>query len=177
MRLFVAAEISDELKRELARFEEELASIPSFHLVKPENIHLTLKFMGEVSEEKLSKVKDALSAIPFTGLKLQTMKLGTFPGVLWLGVKLGSDLAQLQQEVQRAVLPFAMRDPRSYKPHLTIVRFGRLSPDRQLALESLIKDGRIEVRWKVDHFTLYKSTLTSQGLVYEALARFSSENN
>jgi 2'-5' RNA ligase len=172
MRLFVALDISEELKKELALLEESLSGCHSLRFVKPENIHLTLKFLGEVRDEKLGKVKEVLSGVRFGGVKLSTTRIGTFPGVLWLGVKLGSDLAQLQQKVQRGVLQFAMRDPRPYKPHLTVARFQSLSPQERESVDSAVRERRIEVSWKADSFTLYRSKLTPQGPVYEELAVF-----
>ncbi len=166
MRLFVAVDLSPELTSELEKIEAELADTP-LRFMPPKDIHLTLKFLGEVQEAKLDKVKVALSEVAFSPFKLQTTKLGTFPRVFWLGVKLTKDLAQLQKNIQRAVRPFALNDPRPYKPHLTIARF-RSPDDRKHAV-----DRRIEIKWKVEHFTLYKSTLTPRGPVYEALARFS----
>jgi 2'-5' RNA ligase len=172
MRLFIALDLSEELKKKLALLEEGLSSCHSLRFVQPENVHLTLKFLGEVRDEKLGKVKETLSGVRFGGVKLSTTRIGTFPGVLWLGVRLGSDLAQLQQQVQRAVLPFAMRDPRPYKPHLTVARFQSLTSQEREIVDGVVREKRIEVSWKTDSFTLYRSTLTSQGPVYEELAVF-----
>lgn len=172
MRLFAALEISTELKGELERLEEELKNCRSLRFVKPDNIHLTLKFLGEVRDEKLEKVKAALSAIAFRGARLSTTRLGTFPGILWLGIRLTSELAQLQQEIERTVRPFALRDPRNYKPHLTLARFESLAPEERALIDSVVKEKRIEASWKVESFTLYRSMLTSAGPVYQALACF-----
>lgn len=172
MRLFVAVELSAELRHVLAQLEETLESCGSLRFVKPDNVHLTLKFLGEVRDEKLQQVKEALATVKMSEVKLSTTKIGLFSGVFWLGVKLNSELAQLQQAVQRAVLPFALRDPRSYKPHLTIARFLSLTLDERAIVTGVLKAKKIDVSWKVDSFTLYRSTLTPEGPVYEVLARF-----
>ncbi len=169
MRLFVAIDLPPELQERIRELEEGLGS--SFRKMDPADIHLTIKFLGEVRDEKLDKVKAALSSVRMSEVKLESTKLGSFPHVLWLGVKLNSELAQLQQEVQRAVRPFAMNDPRAFKPHLTIARFERLSGEDEALLKGLLKE-RVEERWKACSFTLYQSMLTAAGPRYEALARF-----
>jgi len=169
MRLFVAIDIPPELRERIKELEETLG--PSFRCMKPEDIHLTLKFLGEVRDEKLEKVKAALATVTMAELKLESTKIGTFPHVLWLGVKVNSELAQLQKRVAEAVRPFTTHDPRSFVAHLTIARFEELTPDDDAALKEILKE-RIEVKWKVRSFTLYKSTLTPSGPVYEPLAKF-----
>lgn len=172
MRLFVALDISDELREALERLRPQLLPLTSLRLVDPESMHLTLKFLGEVSEEKISKVIAALEQVDFSPVKLQTTKLGTFPKVLWLGLKLNSDLAQLQERVQRAVKGFAMYDSRSYKPHLTLARFQRLTPSERSRMHRLLKT-RIEQQWKAESFVLYKSEMTPLGPIYSVVQRFS----
>ncbi len=169
MRLFVAIDLSQELRERIRGVGKGLG--PSFRKTDPDDVHLTLKFLGEVREEKLDKVKVALAAVRVPALKLESTKIGSFPHILWLGVKLNSELAQLQQEVQRAVRPFALNDPRSFKPHLTIARFDSLTPEDEAVLKELLKERLVE-RWKASGFTLYRSTLTPAGPRYEALARF-----
>ncbi|MBR9692663.1 RNA 2',3'-cyclic phosphodiesterase [Candidatus Woesearchaeota archaeon] len=170
MRLFVALNISPELEQALDKLGKELHSLDSLRLAK--HIHLTLKYLGEVPDEKLPKVQEALSEIEFSTIKLQTTKLGTFPRVLWLGIKLNKELAQLQKHIQRAVRPWAMNDPRSYKPHLTIARFQHLTAEEGDILKNIVKEKRIEQKWKAESFVLYKSTLTPQGPLYQQMAKF-----
>jgi 2'-5' RNA ligase len=172
MRLFVAIDIPHEVREELERLRARLMPFQSLQLVFPENIHLTLKYMGEVQEAKLEKVKRALASVAFSDFKLETTKLGMFPKVFWLGVKLTKDLAQLQQAVERSVREFTTHDPRSYKPHLTLARFSRLSPGERNGLQQLMKRIWIRKKWKVESFTLYKSEMTRDGPVYTAMARF-----
>ncbi len=172
MRLFVALEISDELRGALEALRSRLLPLTSLRLVDPEQLHLTLKFLGEVPEEKVHKVVAELEKINFSPVKLETTRMGTFPHVLWLGVRLTKELAQLQQGVARAVRPFTTHDPRSYKPHLTLARFRALRPDERARLDRVVKSARLRERWKADAFILYQSELTSDGPVYTAVKRF-----
>lgn len=172
MRLFVAIDIGHEVREEIEKLRSKLMPLQSLKLVFPENIHLTLKYLGEVKEEKVEKVKNALSEVAFSDFKLETTRLGGFPKIFWLGVKLTKDLAQLREHVQRAMKPFAMHDPRSYKPHLTLARFNTLSPYEQKHLQRIVKSIWIRKKWKVEDFILYKSTMTHDGPVYDIIARF-----
>jgi RNA 2',3'-cyclic 3'-phosphodiesterase len=170
MRLFIAVDIPPELKARLADLQTS-ACIPAFRHVRPENIHLTVKFLGEVPDTRVPKVIAALADVPFEHLALSTTKLGTFRGVFWLGIKLTSELAQLQKHLERACLPFAPKEFRQFKPHLTIARFPVLTPNEELALQALVRQ-RIDVKWKARAFILYRSTLTAGGPVYDAVAAF-----
>jgi len=172
MRLFVALEISDELRGALETLRLKLLPLTALRLVDPEQIHLTLKFLGEVPDEKLAQVQAALAPVAFAPVTLETTRLGSFPHVLWLGVKLNKELAQLQQGVARAVRPFTTHDPRSYKPHLTLARFATLRPDEQARLP-LVKTERLHTRWKADVFVLYRSELTPHGPIYTEVKEFS----
>lgn len=174
MRLFVAIDATDELRERIREFQQRHTS-SSFRFVRPETLHMTLKFLGEVREETLPKVKSALAAIEFSELKLETTKVGMFSGSVWLGVKLTSELAQLQREIELAMRPFALHDPRPFKPHFTIARFDLDAPTPSM-LNGMLQ-GRIETAWKTRQFTLYRSTLTPAWPVYEPVAVFSSEKN
>ena len=171
MRLFVAVEISDELRESLRESMTSLRDCSSLRFVSPENVHVTLKYLGEVQEAKLHKVKAALEEVPFSSFRLTSTKYGSFPHVLWLGVKLTKDLAQLQRNVERAVRPFALHDPRAYAPHVTLARFEELTLVEKDVVHALASE-RLEVSWHVEGFVLFKSTLTPDGPVYEAVGRF-----
>jgi len=175
MRLFVALDISESLRARLEALRSQLLPLASLRLVDPESMHLTLKFLGEVPDAKLDKVKTALASVAFSPVKLQTTRLGTFSHVLWLGLRINKELAQLQQRVQRVVREFTTHDPRSYRPHLTLARFERLALDEQRRLERLIRTTRLNEKWKAEAFTLYNSRLTPQGPAYMPFARFPLE--
>ncbi len=176
MRLFVAIDIPDELRARLDPVHALLAPRVSFRVVAPAQVHLTLKYLGEVPGEKVHKVVAALREVAFSPVKLRTTKPGRFAHLLWLGVKLNSELAQLQLRVARAVRSFTTHDPRPFTPHLTLARFQRLSAEDDATLRS-IEAERFDVRWKADSFVLYKSELTRDGPVYEEVERFRISSN
>lgn len=164
MRLFVALSIPKSLKEDLSPISNRFS-----YGVSAENMHLTLKFLGEINEEKLKKVIAALNEVRFSSFTLSTTKIGSFPRVLWLGVKLTKALAQLQQDVARAVRPFTTHDPRAYKPHITIARFENI--DERKLVDSLLKQ-RIEEKWNVDRFLLMRSHSVADGAVYSVVEIF-----
>ncbi len=174
MRLFVALDIPPGLAGRLRTVRQTLRGAPALRTAT--SVHLTLKFLGEVPEEKVHKVVAALKEVPFAGCRLQTTTLGMFAHVLWLGVKLHKELAQLQQRVARAVRPFTTHDPRPYTPHLTLARFQRLEEKERETVDALLKE-RLEETWKAEAFVLYRSTLTPRGPVYEVVATFGVNNN
>ena len=81
MRLFVAIDIPEGLKGSLRAFQEEHADLP-VRYARPEQIHLTLKFLGEVPEGKVHKVAEALAGVEFSPFSLQSGKVGSFSHVL-----------------------------------------------------------------------------------------------
>lgn len=165
-RLFVAIPLPTTLHEHIHGLQNPLPE--SVRRVRPDEAHLTLKFLGLVPEEKVPKVIAALKEVLFRPFDLRTTKIGTFSHVLWLGVRLTSKLAQLQQHVERAVRPFAMHDPRSYKPHITLARFDTLSGDILGAVRLLCKPQR----WTVDSFVLFESRMETRGVAYRRVHTF-----
>ena len=140
VRAFLAVELPPKVKGALADLVEQLgrAHVPGLRLVRPEGIHLTLKFLGDVSRDQVSPIVEAVSQMvkehtPFT---LSLGAPGVFPNrnaprVLWVGIE--GDLAALKvlhREVENslAALGFEM-DTRGFSPHLTVARIrDRTSP-------------------------------------------------
>ena len=182
MRCFVAIALPAPVKKLLVQVQETLRRADGdVKWVEEENLHLSLKFLGDLDEEPLSRLKGILSveALRWPAMSITYAGIGAFPErgeprVLWAGC--GGDLeklAALAGAVERAAEQVGV--PRERKPfvaHLTIgrVRSGRnlkrlqaaLAPQREVPL------GRDEVK----EFVLYRSTLTNQGPIYEPLASF-----
>jgi len=178
MRTFIALELSKGIKDELARCQEELKqSGADVKWVKTSNIHLTLKFLGEVTEEKLGGIKKILDSLaeeraPF---EISLFKLGAFPNldhprVVWAGIDKGCREAEeiarvLSQELGRIGFP---EESRGFSAHLTI---GRVRSDKNK--ESLKRGvNSLEVRPEscgINEIILFKSTLTPDGPIYDKL--------
>ncbi len=174
VRLFVAVDLSDELRGRIVRFRDEVAS--SGADVKPvedENLHITIRFLGEVRDELLGEVMDNLRTLSFSKFNIHVKGVGAFPTltsprVIWVGVEEGAEeLKSLHDEVERLVGRYGVSDEREFTPHITVARVrGRAGP-----LGRLINQWReYDFGWQaVDSVVLKKSTLTPRGPIYENL--------
>ncbi len=184
-RLFIALFPSLRIVRALAErieaWKEQLPD-PRLRWVPPENLHLTLCFLGDVDAERIPDLEAALGAVPLAGpIELRLNGLGAFPGnqrprVLWAGI--AGDIARMasfQVQIQEAALPFAQRpDPKPFSPHLTLARIkegdGRLgrAVRRLVQAEAETEFGA----WPATEIQLMKSVLGADRSRYEVLARF-----
>jgi 2'-5' RNA ligase len=185
MRAFLALDISEPVRAKLGEAIRFLKP-ESFKVkwVDPQLMHLTLKFFGELPEEMLAPVDAALSPLargtaPFD---LRVSGLGSFGPrdrlrVLWCGIAEGAESASaLQDSIEQALHPLGLpREERPFSPHLTLGRLREPSREPQLvrALEAQ-RDYDAGVT-RADRLVLYRSTLTPQGPIYEALRRWPFE--
>jgi 2'-5' RNA ligase len=185
MRLFIAIELPDELKQAIARVQDQLkAGGANANWTRPEGVHLTLKFLGEVEEARAPLIVQALSgaARGIGRLSLSVAGAGAFPNVkvprvLWLGMTGDVDkLSVLQGAVEdtMAALGFA-REERTFSPHLTLARikFPKPRDNWQQRLEGLqdVTLGSFEAV----HVSLMKSDLRREGAVYTEVGRVGLE--
>ena len=181
MRTFIAIEIPDEIKREMAKVQEKLkrANVDA-SWTRPEGIHLTLKFLGEVPEAKVSGIMDSLVRAVGDAKKfrLETAGAGAFPNaknarVVWHGLSGELDrLSALQASVEDAMAEIGFeREDRRFSPHLTLARikFIRSRDAWQNALDE-IKDVRLP-GFEVGAISLMKSELRREGAVYAEMGR------
>ena len=191
LRLFVAIELPESWLASLQKLMDELKTAFARDLVtrearlrwvRPEGIHLTLKFLGEVQQERLTDIESALAAAVSTApnINIELGATGTFgrsPRVLWVG--LSGDMRALSDLAVRVDAACASagfeREKRPLAPHLTL---ARLPDDLAQAPRSGIAEiaiGRSPPRapsFKVHHVSLMRSHLGPGGARYEHLARF-----
>lgn len=184
MRLFVAVDLDEQVRRAAARVTRALrdrferSETYAVSWVAPDNLHLTLRFLGEVDEAQGRRVQQAM-APPFDvpAFHVEVSGVGAFPPsgslrVIWLGIRDGVDgLGRLHDEVARRLEPFDFRaDERPYRAHLTIGRFRVPAPARvrdMLDVPEVTPVGRCSIR----HVTLYRSQLSPKGAIYTPLVR------
>jgi 2'-5' RNA ligase len=131
MRLFVAIELTQEIRDELTAFLSELRDAsPKAKWVRAENLHVTLKFLGETDLGKLAKVQQALSSIHDENLvTLNFRGLGFFPNerrprVFWVGMEASNNLNALAETIDREMHTLGFPpENRPFTPHLTLARF------------------------------------------------------
>jgi RNA 2',3'-cyclic 3'-phosphodiesterase len=179
IRTFIALELPSELKRALAGLQENLRSrTDCVRWVNPENIHLTLKFLGPTEEALVEPIGMVLSnltrgAAPF---RLEVAGLGAFPNprnpkVIWVGMPGGlKELSVFQQQLEDALAHAGFaREKRPFSPHLTL---GRVKEGKgKKELEQLIEKYQSEDlgNFAADTIIFYRSDLQPSGPVYTAL--------
>jgi 2'-5' RNA ligase len=181
MRLFIAIELPEEIKRGLAEVQQRLRDGGArASWTRPEGIHLTLKFLGEVEAGKTSTIMQALeTAVPGTGLlRLSVEGVSAFPNrkaprVIWTGVAGDVErLSVLHGAIEDAMEGWGFeRENRTFSPHLTLarVKFPKPRENWQQLIERIgaAKIGSFET----DHINLMQSELHREGAVYTALGR------
>ncbi len=180
VRSFVAIELLDELKRELVGLVDRLRadSPPVARWVDPTNIHLTLKFLGDVAADRLEAVMAALTVAveDFAPFRLEVGGLGVFPNpsrvrVVWVAVSGETGrLPALRRAVDGAMAKLGFPgEPRPFTPHLTLARVGdRARPDDRRAIGRLVAAGefRAATPLDVDAVHLMRSRLSPGGAVH-----------
>ena len=174
IRLFVAIAIPPELTARLAPLA---GGIPGARWVPARNLHLTLRFIGEVDEGRAEDLDAALTGLDFPAFELTLATLGTFghrrPHTLWAGVAPEPRLDRLQAKVEAAAVGAGLApEPRKFTPHVTLARLGAgAAADRVRALiagNSPFRAGPLAVR----RITLFQSHLTADGPEYQMLAEY-----
>jgi len=185
MRTFVAIDLPPEIRRKIAELIDVIKPAGSqVRWARPEGLHVTLKFIGELSAEKLPEATRRLGAIRAAApLPLQVRGAGYFPNpraarVIWLGLQAGPELAALAAHVEDALLPLGIpKEKRAFAAHLTL---GRLkTPGSVAGLHEILRRREpLEFgAFAAEEFYLYESQLSRGGSVYRKLARFAFAEN
>ena len=181
MRLFIAIELPNEIKQGIAKVQEDLKKTgANAGWTRPEGMHLTLKFLGEVPEVKVPEIMQTLDdAAKGTGkLSLSIEGAGAFPHtknprVIWIGV--GGDVKELgvlQAGIEEAMEKIGFeREARKFSPHLTLARIKFLKPrdNWQQRIEG-IRDVNLG-KFEAGQVSLMKSELKRDGAVYRSVGR------
>jgi len=192
MRLFIALDIDEAIRERITRFVEGASGFaPDARWMKPESLHVTLKFIGEQPEAAVEQTKDALGTIAMEPAEIHFHGYGFFPTakaprVFWIGLEAGPQLAELAAVIDEEMSALGIpKEDRAFSPHLTLARAtgGSGSPRRlkadapsrtfqrlqdKLANLSTPEFGTMTPR----QFFLYQSQLSPKGSKYTKLASF-----
>ncbi len=141
------------------------------------NLHLTIKFLGELDDKKINQIKEALTNIKFKPQTVSIAESGVFPSedyirVVWVGIKPAGKIAELQQKIESSLAePGIKKDNRKFAAHITLGRV-KFVKDKKVLMERIKSIDIKTEEFILDSFKLKKSTLTKQGPVYEDLAVF-----
>lgn len=183
IRTFVAFELPEEVKREAGKLIDELKSTGvKATWSKPENLHLTLKFLGETTLDKVKFVTQALDEVAkkHTPYEASLQGAGGFPNakrprVIWVGVDQGAEeTVRVAYDLEEVLAPLGFpKEERDFTPHLTLGRIKFPKPNPALAEKFEKSQQRFFGKWKVEGLALVKSTLHPKGPIYEVIHKSS----
>ena len=179
MRTFIAIALPQEMRDYLACIQAELKKCQAdVKWVQPENIHLTLKFLGERDEKKIERIKEILQETvrEKAYFVLHLCNIGAFPKidfprVIWVGIDKGDKetkalALELEDKIAKLGIP---KEDKPFSSHITIARI-RSPANRESLVQELKRTPTLEGKeFLVTKITLYKSTLTPKGPIYEVL--------
>ncbi len=174
IRTFIAIDLSSEIRERVKDIHRQFANY-AVRLVDPALTHITIKFLGDISEDKVSPIKDALSRIHCSPFDIDIEGIGVFPNmnyirVIWVSAK--GDFRELHQEVEASLNPLGFPpDNRKFTAHVTLARVKNIPKEQKSSLASKISqlsDAKLG-RMKVDRIRFKKSTLTPNGPIYDTL--------
>ena len=192
MRIFIGIDLEDEIRTKIARFLEGVRGFaPDARWVRPESLHITLKFIGEQKSEQVEAISDRLRRVEGRVVEIGLGGHGFFPTaksprVFWIGIQAGPELAALAASIDSAVAELGIpREDRAFSPHLTLARAGGGSgspkwrkgdgPNSTFAVleKRLAAMGDLDFGAMTAHeFILYQSQLSPKGSKYTKLQRF-----
>ncbi|MGB9234914.1 MAG: RNA 2',3'-cyclic phosphodiesterase [Terriglobales bacterium] len=192
MRIFIGIDLDDEIRRKIARFLEGVGGFASeARWVRPESLHITLKFIGEQKEEQVAAIAERLRLVRSGPIDIRMAGHGFFPTpkaprVFWIGIHAGPAFAALATQIDAAVGELGIpREKREFSPHLTLARAGGGSGDPKwrkgdqpnsvfsVLQKRLATLGEIDFgTMTADKFILYQSQLSPAGSKYTKLERF-----
>ena len=173
LRLFVGIEFPPELKLRLSLLE---TTLPGARWIDPGNLHLTLRFIGEISEDVAADVDEALLRLKARPFELHLAGTGVFggnkPNTLWVGAERHPYLLALHDKIEQALIRVGLApEPRRFAPHVTLARLrepalGDLA--QFLAAHALFRAAPL----RVEQFSLMASFPTKAGSIYEDQADY-----
>ena len=192
MRIFIALDIDDGIRQRIQRFIEGVSGFaPDARWVRPESLHITLKFIGEKPNDTVEEIKRVLSGIQAGSFEVSFRGYGFFPTtkaarVFWIGIESGPQLPALAKAIDDATSTLGIpKEDHAFTPHLTLARGGRgsgspgrskgdtLNKNFQRLQEKLAALPTPDFGTMAAHeFFLYQSQLSRGGSRYTKIARF-----
>jgi RNA 2',3'-cyclic 3'-phosphodiesterase len=194
MRIFIGIDLDPEVRKRIERFLEGVEGFaPAARWMRPESLHITLKFIGEQTPERMEAITERLRRVEGSALEIRAGGYGFFPTakaprVFWIGIHAGPQLAELAESIDIATAELGIpREDRPYSPHLTLARAGagrRLSSAKERKADGpnavfAVLEKRLAAIGELDfgtmtanEFILYQSQLSPAGSKYTKLQRF-----
>ena len=176
-RLFIGVPISENVREKTIPLLNSLSEIAAdMNLVAPQNLHFTIKYLGDVDKSKVNEIKEKLNSIEQNKFTISLQNVGVFPSfdrinVIWIGAE-GKEFIPLMKKVNEQLDYIRKNDHKEEIPHLTIARV-KTGRNRELLQKWLQENQNNEFgEMEINKIILYKSELTPKGLVYTVLEEF-----
>jgi 2'-5' RNA ligase len=181
MRCFIAIDLPEDVKKEIFKVQTEISKISDvkMKLVEPENLHLTLKFLGEIDDAQANQIKEALNGIKFKKFEGTLNQIGIFPTpnfirVIWIGMEPSVLIKEMHAKIDEELSKLKIKKEKQFESHITLSRVKFVKEKE--ALIAKLKEVKVpKLSFKVEDFVLKKSILTGQGPVYEDVTKFGLE--
>ena len=185
MRAFIAVDLSEEIRTKIAEIQNDFARLGlhgTLKFVDPKQAHQTVKFLGDVPEADVERIKSALAGLTQKPFEMELRGVGFFPAaapekarnirVIWVGMRAGEEqLKALQQAVELALHALGFPLEERFNAHITLCRVKRpLRSKGELGavLRKIAEFRDVDVgKMRVEELKLKKSTLTPKGPIYE----------
>ncbi len=162
-RLFFALWPNEEVRKELAQISHQFKD-ETLRLTKISNMHITLVFLGEISEDNQQALEKSVSQITVDPFDIELTRVGFWkkPQILWIGTThIPKELQQLVKSIKKCVKQQGLKiDQREYKPHVTIARKVK---------QIIVPKETFRIQWHVNSFALVISKSTESGVDYQVL--------
>lgn len=174
IRLFVALPIPEQYRAPLGMLK---GGVPGARWVSPENLHLTLRFIGNTDGRTYTDVMDALAGVRAPAFDLSLKGIGFFGergrvDSLWVGIAKGEALMRLHDKIETALQRVGLEaEHRRFMPHVTLARL-KSAPGARVADWLMVNAGFTLPSWRVSEFSLLSSYLGGEGAIYQVEAAF-----
>ncbi len=175
MRLFTAIDIPDRIKRDILCTDVRFAHL---NWIRPEQFHLTIRFIGEIDDARLPEIRSALQGIHMPEFTLKFDGCGIFPSVrhpqvFWAGLQDSPELRSLKEQTDASLSTIVpVTEKRDFIPHLTLIRFkNRSSGDILKGLTEAFENMTIKP-FTVSKFHLFSSRLATTGAIHEIVESY-----
>ncbi|MCK5040067.1 MAG: RNA 2',3'-cyclic phosphodiesterase [Candidatus Aenigmarchaeota archaeon] len=183
LRLFIALDFPKQICSKLFYLQDKITpDIAKIKWVEEENFHITLKFLGDVNEDKIPQIKEKLSLIKFKDFSSSINQSGIFPSnnyikVIWLGLMPYEKICLLHNKIDNSLLTLDFTKEDSFQSHATLGRVKYVHK-KELLIEKIRKIEELILGeiFTISSFSLKKSTLTKKGPVYKDIAIFNSKS-
>lgn len=177
VRCFIAINFPKEIKKEIERAQKEVELrkvLWGGKLTEPENLHLTLKFLGEIPESRVEEVRKRLRDIKMRRFNCYLGNLGVFTPslikIVWVHI-IGKEVLELQAQIDKRLEDLFPKEKR-FMSHLTIARIKKVM-DNRIFMHELEKIKTQNIKFPVLSFSLMRSELTKEKPIYSEIEKFS----